>query len=134
MTNTHRINRTFWLAVGIMSLGFGIVGTVLPLLPTTPFLLVSVYAFARSSPRLHDWLINHPKFGPLIQNWRLYGAIDRRTKIISLTVIVMTPIITWLIGASMKVLIIQIAVLSCSAAFIVTRPEVGSAQKGNEKL
>ena len=125
----NAISRMFWLVIGILSLGCGIAGTVLPLVPTTPFVLVSVFAFAKSSPRLHNWLINHPKFGPLIQNWQQHGAIDRRTKTIALTVMVLTPIVTWLIGASSLVVIIQIIVLSCSAIFIVTRPETGSAKK-----
>ena len=127
--SVNAISRMFWLVIGILSLGCGIAGTVLPLVPTTPFVLVSVFAFAKSSPRLHNWLINHPKFGPLIQNWQQYGAIDRRTKTIALTVMVLTPIVTWLIGASSLVVIIQIIVLSCSAIFIVTRPETGSVKK-----
>ncbi len=128
------ISRMFWLVIGIVSLGCGIAGTVLPLVPTTPFVLVSVFAFAKSSPRLHAWLINHPKFGPLIQNWQRHGAIDRRTKKIALTVMILTPIITWLVGGSNLVVLVQIAVLSCSAIFIITRPEVGSVKsaKSNE--
>ncbi len=129
MAKVNGIARTIWLLVGMSSLGCGIVGTVLPLVPTTPFILVSVYAFARSSPRLHDWLINHPKFGPLILNWQRYGAIDRRTKVIALTVMVLTPMITWLVGASVWVVVTQIVVLSCSAVFIITRPEGHSTPK-----
>ena len=125
---SNRATRTAWVAVGILSLGFGFAGTVLPILPTTPFLLLSVAAFAKSSPRMHHWLIHHPQFGPLIQNWKNHRAIDRRTKIISLTVMALTPLITWLIGAAYWILIIQIAVLSISATFIVTRPEVKSAK------
>lgn len=115
--------RTAWLAAGIFSLGCGFAGSVLPVLPTTPFILLSVYAFAKSSPRLHHWLINHAQFGPLIHNWREYGAIDRRTKIFSLAVMVLTPLVTLAIGAPYWVLIIQIVVLTLAATFIVTRPD-----------
>ena len=121
--NVSPIARTIWLAVGTLSLGCGIAGAVLPLLPTTPFLLLSVYAFARSSPRLHRWLINHSQFGPMILNWQQHGAIDRRTKRIALTVIVLTPLVTWFIGAPLWVVVIQIVVLLGISIFIVTRSD-----------
>ena len=74
------VPRVLWLLLGIAATGFGIAGAVLPLLPTTPFLLVATYAFARSSPRLHAWLMSHRQFGPLIANWQQHGAIGRRAK------------------------------------------------------
>ena len=116
-------SRALWLIIGLSSLGCGILGVVLPLLPTTPFILVSVFAFARSSPRLHDWLISHQRFGPLITNWQRHGAIDRRTKYIALTVMVLTPPISWLMGVPLWIILVQICVLSLSATFIITRPE-----------
>ncbi|MDG2479242.1 MAG: YbaN family protein, partial [Alphaproteobacteria bacterium] len=60
-----------------------ILGVALPLLPTTPFLLVAAFAFARSSDRWHRWLREHRVFGPLIADWQEHGAIDRRTKLLS---------------------------------------------------
>lgn len=65
-----------WLMVGL-----GIVGIFLPLLPTTPFLLLAVWLFSRSSPRLAKWLMDHPLFGPPLGDWREEGAISRRAKI-----------------------------------------------------
>lgn len=127
--SSNRTIRTAWFSAGILSLGCGFAGSVLPVLPTTPFILLAVYAFARSSPRLHNWLICHPQFGPLIHNWREYGAIDRRTKIISLVVMALTPLITWSIGAPSWALAIQIIVLMLAATFIVTRPDAEAAEK-----
>lgn len=114
--------RFFWLVAGLLFVAIAMVGVVLPLLPTTPFLLVATYCFARSSERLNRWLLNHPTFGPLIDNWNRYGSIDRKSKRISIIVIVLTPIITVLIGVPMWALAAQIAVLACSATFILTRP------------
>lgn len=117
--------RPLWFLVGLLSLSLGAAGAVLPLLPTTPFVLLSAFAFARSSNRLHGWLIQHAFFGPLIENWQRYGAIDRKTKRLSLAVMALTPIISWFMGAPSWALAAQIAVLSCSATFIATRPEGG---------
>lgn len=59
-----------YITLGVISAGLGAAGIVLPLLPTTPFLLLSAYLFAKSSPRWHDWLVNHKYLGPYIQAWR----------------------------------------------------------------
>lgn len=83
--------RLFWLIAGLIFLGLGIVGAVLPLLSTTPFLLLAAFAFTRSSPRLANWLDNNPQFGLLIANWREHGAIGKNAKIGTMAAIVLTP-------------------------------------------
>ena len=108
--------------IGLVSLALGIVGVFLPLLPTTPFVLVSAFAFANSSDRLHQWLVDHEVFGPLIANWREHGAISRRTKIISILSMVAILAISLLLAVPTHVIVIQAVVLSCSATFILTRP------------
>jgi len=105
-----------------MSVAIGAVGVVLPLLPTTPFLLIAAFAFARSSARLNNWLREHRSFGPLIDNWHRGGSIDRKVKRTAIIVFLMTPVITWLFGAPLWMIICQIVVLSAVAVFILTRP------------
>lgn len=58
----------------------GAIGAVLPLMPTTIFLIFAAWFFAKSSPRLEAWLLNHPQFGPVLRNWREKGAISARGK------------------------------------------------------
>lgn len=115
--------RLFWLAFGLCAVALGLLGVVLPLLPTTPFLLLAAFAFARSSPRMHDWLHTHDKFGPLIENWRRHGAIDRRTKVIAAIVIAATFGGSALFGAPGWVLLTQAVVLTAVSVFILTRPD-----------
>ena len=116
------MTRFVWLLAGLAAVGIGAVGVVVPLLPTTPFLLVAAFAFARSSERLNNWLRQHGKFGALIDNWHRDGSIDRRTKRTAMIVIVATPLITWLLDAPLWIVACQIAILSMSATFILTRP------------
>lgn len=69
-----------WLLLAYASLGAGIVGLFVPVLPTVPFVLLSAYAAARGSQRLHAWLLAHPQFGPAIRDWEQRGAVSRRAK------------------------------------------------------
>ena len=115
--------RLLWLAAGLLSLGVGAVGIIMPLLPTTPFLLLTAYCFAQSSPKLHRWLHEHATFGPLINNWNQYGSIDRRSKWLAVIAILLTPIVTYLIGVPWWALAAQLLVLAIAATFVVTRPD-----------
>ena len=72
--------RIAYLALGFISLLLGAVGIVLPLLPTVPFVLLAAFFFARSSPPLERWLVDHPGFGPHILAWRTRRAISRKGK------------------------------------------------------
>ena len=110
------------ILIGFVSLALGALGVFLPLLLTTPFVLVAAIAFAKSSDRLHQWLVDHDIFGPLIADWREHGAISRRTKVISVLSMIAILVISTLLSVPTHVIVIQAIVLSCSAVFILTRP------------
>lgn len=76
--------RHVYLALGLALVAIGFVGAFLPVLPTTPFLILAAGCFARSSARLESWLLDHPRFGPLLRAWRDHGAIPRRAKAMAL--------------------------------------------------
>lgn len=76
--------------LGVISLCLGVVGIVLPILPTTPFLLLASFLFYKSSKKLHDWLENNRVFGEYIRNYRQYRAVKRRTKAISIVLLWVT--------------------------------------------
>ena len=117
-----RAKRIALIIVGISALALGGLGVVLPLLPTTPFILVAAFAFAKSSDRLHRWLLDHDVFGPLITNWRQYGAISRNTKIASILSMIAIVVISFLLAVPAHAIVIQILVLGAAAAFILSRP------------
>ena len=74
------MRRHLYLIAGFLSIGLGTIGAFLPLLPTVPFMILSAFCFARSSPRLEAKLLDHRHFGPHIRRWRERGAISRRGK------------------------------------------------------
>lgn len=115
--------KLFWLLFGLCCTGLAFVGVVTPVLPTVPFLLLAAYAFARSSPRLAAWLEGHKTFGPMILDWRDRGAIERRTKYVSVFVMACTFLLSFALGVASHVLIIQAVVLGGAATFVLTRPD-----------
>ncbi len=114
--------RAAWFVLGVSALGLGVVGVVVPLLPTTPFILLAAFAFSRSSDRWHRWLISHRTFGPLIEDWRAYGAISRRTKAASTLAMAAVLGISAVLAVPWPVFAVQVLVLVAVAAFILSRP------------
>ncbi len=100
----------------------GAIGVVVPLLPTTPFVLVAAFAYAKSSDRLHAWLLAHRVFGPLIDNWHRYGAISRRAKTAAIVSMLAVIAISLLLRVPTHAIVIQVVVLCGSGLFILTRP------------
>lgn len=122
MLKRNRLLRLIWLSAGCLSLVLGIIGIALPLLPTTPFLLLAAYCFARGSTTLHQWLVNHPRLGPPIRDWETYRAISKRGKQLAMVGIVAVFVISILAGVATYVIVIQAVVLSAVSLFILTRP------------
>lgn len=79
--HASRLVRGLLIAGGVTCVGLGVAGIVLPVLPTTPFILLAAYCFARASPRLHRWLLDSRTFGPMIREWQTHRAIPWRTKL-----------------------------------------------------
>ena len=77
-----------WTLIGILFVVLGAAGAVLPLLPTTPFILVAAWCFARSSPRLHRWLLSSKLFGPILRDWEAHRCVPLRAKIVALVMMV----------------------------------------------
>ena len=117
-----RAARLTWLIVGFVALALGALGIALPLLPTTPFILLAAFAFAQSSEKLHQWLLDHNVFGPLIDNWQQHGAISRRAKIASVVSMIALLVISLAMAAPTAVIVVQLVVLGAVALFILTRP------------
>lgn len=114
--------RWLWLSLGLLFLAIGLIGVVLPVLPTTPFLLVATAAFAKSSPRLHAWLIAHPVLGPPILNWQEHGAISLKAKKLAIGTMMVTFVASVYFGLPWQALLGQGVLMAIGAGVILTRP------------
>jgi uncharacterized membrane protein YbaN (DUF454 family) len=111
------------LACGFVFVGLAAIGTVLPVLPTTPLLIVAAACFARSSPRFYRWLLSTRAFGPMIREWRATRSIPLRAKVWAVTLIVITG------GSSLALFVdppwaklVMGATLSAVIVWILRRP------------
>ncbi|HMP04360.1 MAG TPA: YbaN family protein [Gemmatales bacterium] len=93
--------RAVFILGGLLFVGLGVIGAFLPILPTTPFLLLALFCFARSSPRLHHWLLHSPFFGPYLQDWQKHRGVRRRVKVMAISMVVGVVSLTlWLTDLS----------------------------------
>ena len=99
----------------------GIAGAFLPLLPTTPFLLLAAFAFSPGSDALHDWLLEHPQLGPPIHHWRAHGAISTRVKVVATISLVVVFALSLIMQMPPWVLMLQGGVICVVALIIWTR-------------
>ena len=95
---------------------------MLPVLPTTPFVILAAFAFGKSSPRLQAWLENSAVFGPIIADWKINGSIAPRYKAISLVMMGAVFAVSVAMGFAPVVLIVQAVAIIGASAFILSRP------------
>jgi uncharacterized membrane protein YbaN (DUF454 family) len=121
--------KTALVLAGHASMAVGFVGIFVPLLPTTPFVLLAALCYSRGSDRFHTWLLEHPRFGPMVHSWREHRAIGVRAKVVA----------TLMVGASaaysgfrldMPWNLVALAICVAVLTFILSRPTAGAHLKG----
>ncbi len=101
----------------------GAIGVVLPVLPTTPFMILALWAFAKSSKRFHDWLYHHPLFGPLLQKWQQHCVIPLPAKIASVTMMIASfAYLVFIRQLNIYLLLFIAALMLYGMWFILTKP------------
>lgn len=94
-SSSRTVRWLLWLA-GTLALALGLIGVVLPGLPTTPFVLLAAACYAKASPRLHAWLLNHRFLGPMVRDWEQHRNLTRRTKTIAIgSMLLMVGLSAW---------------------------------------
>ncbi|MFO7741562.1 MAG: YbaN family protein [Anaerolineae bacterium] len=109
------IRRYFLTAAGVVAVGLGLLGVFVPLLPTTPFLLLAAGCWMRSSQRLHDWLLDHRWFGDYVRNYVEYRAVRPRARLVTLVLLwgvigaaALTAVASWWMRALLGVVAIGV--------------------------
>ncbi|WP_228766506.1 YbaN family protein [Pelagerythrobacter aerophilus] len=124
-----RMVRTGWLLLGFICIGLGFVGAVVPLMPTTIFMILAAACFARSSPRLEAWMLKHPRFGPGLRAWRNEGAVPRQAKFAACIGMAIGYLAFWWMAHPGAIAAIAVAiVLFASGGWILSRPLPGDSQ------
>ncbi|MCK8515828.1 YbaN family protein [Methylonatrum kenyense] len=114
--------RYCWCLFGTACVGVGAVGVIVPLLPTTPFLLLAAWAYARGSERWRLWLVNHPRLGPCIRAWQQSRAIPRRAKGLAIVSLLFSLVVALWLALPPVALAAQAAALLAVAIFLLSRP------------
>ena len=83
VSESHTVRQWAWLTAGFLCIATGVVGIVVPLLPTTDFVLLAAFCFSKGSRKWESWLLNHPRFGPMVREWRTTRCIPLRAKLAS---------------------------------------------------
>lgn len=105
-----------WTLVGVLFLLLGAIGAVLPLLPTTPFVLLAAWCFARSSPRMHAWLLKSPLFGPVLRNWEENRCMPRNARRVALIMMLgvgTSSVLFFVPGIPLKIMGILLIATGC---------------------
>lgn len=117
------IRQALWRSLASVFLGLGALGVILPGLPTTPFLLAAAWAGARGWPALEARLLDHPRYGGMIRDWREHRSVPRRAKGLACALMLTSLTIIWLSPVAVAVQLLVTATLASVALWLWTRPE-----------
>lgn len=115
--------RWAWWLLAYAALALGLVGIVVPGLPTVPFVLLAAFAAARGSKRLHAWLHAHRQFGPMIRDWERSGAVSRRAKRMAISMMIVCALILFATAPAWWMAALGSAIMAVVATWLWLRPE-----------
>ncbi len=115
--------RVGFFILGILMLALVVIGAFLPVMPTTIFLILATWCFGKSSPRLEAWMLDHPRFGPSLRQWREQGAVPRKAKWFAATGMALGYAIFWIEAKpNWPLASFVAAIMMGAAAYVLSRP------------
>ena len=127
------MTRHLYFILGWIFFVIGGIGAFLPVLPTTPFMLLALWAFSKSSERFHHWLYHHRVFGPPLQQWQQYRVIPRMAKFMAVSVMLLSSV--YLLFFSVihpAVKVVAILIMAYGMYFILTKPSEIARSKNKQ--
>ncbi|MGQ4277504.1 YbaN family protein [Pseudidiomarina sp. E22-M8] len=112
-----------WRTIAIVALLLGLIGLLLPIMPTVPFLLIAAWAGGKGWPVLEAKLLAHPKYGPQIIAWRHYGVVKRQPKVIAIVMMTGSAIMLSFSPAHLAIKLTVIGIMLVVAIWLILRPE-----------
>ena len=116
------MKRTILISLGLLCVGLGFVGVFVPGIPTTIFLIIALWAFTKSSEKLRYWLLNHKRFGPILNNWQEHKVVPRRAKILMVVLMSLAVILFYYSLQSLILTIGLIILLVSVAIYVISLP------------
>ncbi|MCU4443613.1 YbaN family protein [Acinetobacter pittii] len=113
----------FWRSLVVIFITLGIIGAILPGMPTTVFLILAAWAASKGWPQMDDWLLNHPKYGPTLRDWRANGTVPRKAKCIASIMMAISGLIMLFTSAPLWVKVFTDTTMFIVAVWLWLRPE-----------
>lgn len=130
-----KVKKVLFFSAGIISFALGIIGAFLPIMPTVPFILLSAFCFSKSSHKIHDWMIGHPKMGPHIISWRDEGIIPLKVKHFVTVVVPISFAFTFsLVQIHIAIEITLVVIATGVLLFIWSRPHQSTKSPSDNDL
>jgi len=116
------MKRILLISLGWLCVGLGFIGIFVPGIPTTIFLIIALWAFTKSSEKLRNWLLNHKRFGPILNNWQKHKVVPRRAKILMVVLMSSAVILFYYSSQSLMLTIGLIIILVLVAIYVISLP------------
>ena len=116
------MKKTILISLGWLCVGLGFVGVFVPGIPTTIFLIIALWAFTKSSKKLRHWLLNHKRFGPILNNWQQHKVVPRRAKILMVVLMSLAVVLFYYSLQNLYLTIGLIIILVSVAIYVISLP------------
>ena len=116
------MKRTILISLGWLCVGLGFVGIFVPGIPTTIFLIIALWAFTKSSEKLRHWLLNHKRFGPILNNWQKHKVVPRKAKILMVILMSLAVVLFYYSSQNLYLTIGLIIILVSVAIYVISLP------------